>query len=84
MANEISGVTRVLLFDTKGAHLEGNLDTEYKRKVLETLEGAFNTAGTMIVRDGPRRKGIFKLVFNEQEFQEISAQLNEGRYSTES
>ena len=84
MANEISGVMRVLLFDTKGTHLEGNLDTEYKRKVLETLEGAFNTAGTMVVRDGPRRKGIFKLVFNEQEFQEISAQLSDGKYSTES
>ena len=84
MANEISGVTRVLLFDTKGAHLEGNLDTKYKRKVLKTLEGAFNAAGTMVVRDGPQRKGIFRLVFNEQEFQEISAQLNDGGYSTES
>ena len=84
MANEISGVTRVLLFDTKGKHLEGNLDTKYKRKVLKTLEGSFNAAGTMVVHDGTQRKGIFRLVFNEQEFQEISAQLNEGRYSTES
>lgn len=45
MANEIDGVTHVLIFDTKGEHLAGNLDTEYKRKVLETLESAFNTAG---------------------------------------
>ena len=76
MTNEIAGVTRVLIFDTKGEHLEGNLDTEYKRKVLETLEGAFNTAGRMVVYDSPRRQGIFHLVFSEQEFLEISARLN--------
>ena len=76
MTNEIAGVTRVLIFDTKGQHLAGNLDTEYKQKVLETLEGAFNTAGRMVVRDGPKRQGIFQLVFSEQEFLEISARLN--------
>ena len=76
MTNEIVGVTHVLIFDTKGEHLAGNLDTEYKRKVLETLEGAFNTAGRMVVRDGPKREGIFQLVFSEQEFLEISARLN--------
>ncbi len=76
MTNEIVGVTRVLIFDTKGEHLEGNLDTEYKRKVLETLEGAFNTAGRMIVRDDFRPQGIFQLVFSEQEFLEVSARLN--------
>ena len=76
MTNDIAGVTRVLIFDTKGEHLEGNLDTQYKRKVLETLEGAFNTAGRMVVCDGPRRQGIFQLVFGEPEFLEISARLN--------
>ena len=76
MTNEIAGVTRVLIFDTKGEHLAGNLDTEYKRKVLETLEGAFNTAGRMIICDGTRQQGIFQLVFSEQEFLEISARLN--------
>ena len=82
MANEIGGVTHVMIFDTKGQHLEGNLDTEYKRKVLETLEGAFNAAGTMVVRDGPRQKGIFQLVFSEQEFLEISSRLDIEAYST--
>ena len=77
MTNEIVGVTHVLIFDTKGEHLAGNLDTEYKRKVLETLEGAFNTAGRMVVRDGPKREGIFQLVFSEQQFLEISARLND-------
>ena len=76
MTNDIAGVTRVLIFDTKGEHLEGNLDTKYKRKVLETLEGAFNTAGRMIVREDSSQQGIFQLVFNEQEFLEISARLN--------
>ena len=79
MTKDIGGLTHVLIFDTKGEHLGGNLDTEYKKKVLETLEGAFNAAGTMVVRDGPKRKGIFQLVFNEQEFLEITARLNDSR-----
>ena len=83
MTQEIAGTTRVLIFETKGAHLGGNPDTDYKQKVLETLEGAFNAAGTLVVRDGPRRRGIFQLVFNEQQFSEISARLDEGGYSTE-
>ena len=82
MANEIGGVTHVLIFDTKGEHLAGNLDTEYKRKVLETLEGAFNSAGRMVVSDGPRRKGIFQLVFSEQDFLEIPPRLDTETYST--
>ena len=82
MANEISGVTHVMIFDTKGEHLAGNLDTEYKRKVLETLEGAFNSAGQMVMRDGPTRQGIFQLVFSEQEFLEISARLDIEAYAT--
>ena len=82
MANEIGGVTHVMIFDTKGEHLAGNLDTEYKRKVLETLEGAFNSAGRMVVSDGPRRKGIFQLVFSEQDFLEIPPRLDIDTYST--
>ena len=77
MTREFEGVTRVLLFDTKGEHLAGNLDTEYKKKVLKTLEDTFNTAGTMRVHDGITREGIFQLVFSEQEFPEITARLEE-------
>ena len=69
---------RVLIVDTKGEHLSGNADTEYKRKVLETLEGAFNNAGTLKVREGSALKGVFRLVFNENQFPEISAQLTDG------
>ena len=84
MAKEVEGMTRVLIFETKGQHLEGNRDTSYKQKVLKTLEKAFNTTGNTNMREVPTQTGIFRLVFNAQEFQEISAQLNEGRYSTES
>lgn len=77
MANEYNGVARVLLFDTKGKHLEGNLDTKYKQKVLKTLENAFNDVGKMTVRKSPQWKGIFRLVFDSHEFDEISEELKE-------
>lgn len=66
----------VLVFETKGGHLEGSGDTEYKRRVLETLEGAFN-GGTMEIKDGPAR-GTFRLVFREEEFGEAVAGLQGG------
>ncbi len=75
MANETCGVTRVLLFDTKGKHFDDNLDTKYKRKVLKTLEDAFNDVGKMTVSKSPQWKGIFRLVFNKHEFAEISEKL---------
>ncbi len=77
-------MTRVLIFETKGQHLEGNRDTNYKQKVLKTLEEAFNATNDTKMREGTTRTGIFQLVFSDQEFPEISAQLNDGRYSTES
>ena len=79
MTNELNGKTRVLIFDTKGEHLTGNLDTKYKEKVLKTLEDTFNEAGTMRVHDGTSREGIFQLVFSEQQFSEIGAKLEEDR-----
>ena len=84
MAKEVEGMTRVLIFETKGQHLECNRDTKYKQKVLKTLEAAFNTTSDTEIREIPTQTGIFRLVFSKQEFPEISAQLNEGRYSTES
>ena len=77
MANETCGVTRVLLFDTKGKHFDDNLDTKYKRKVLKTLEDAFNDVGKMKVSKSPQWKGIFRLVFDKHEFAEISETLKE-------
>ena len=79
MTREIGGVTRVLIFETKGEHLGGNLDTEYKKKVLKTLEDTFNKTGTMRIREGTTREGIFQLVFSEQDFPEITARLDEHK-----
>ena len=79
MAREIEGVTRVLIFETKGEHLGGNSDTEYKKKVLKTLEDTFNNTGTMRICEGTTREGIFQLVFSEQEFPEITVRLDEHK-----
>ena len=70
------GKPHVLVFETKGEHLRGNPDTDYKQRVLETLQNAFN-CGTMTVRDGPT-KGTFRLVFNEAEFPTALAGLNQA------
>ena len=66
MGGEVDGKPHVLVFETKGEHLRGNPDTDYKQQVFETLQNAYN-CGTMTVRDGPA-KGTFRLVFNESEF----------------
>ena len=79
MAREIEGITRVLIFETKGEHLGGNPDTEYKKKVLKTLEDTFNNTGTMRICEGTTREGIFQLVFSEQEFPEVTARLEEHK-----
>ena len=74
MAGRNSAKPHVLIFETKGEHLRGNPDTEYKQKVLDTLQRAFN-AGSMTIKDGPA-KGTFRLVFNENEFTETMTDLN--------
>ena len=75
MAGEAYGKPQLLVFETKGAHLGGNPDTDYKRRVLDTLENAFN-CGTMTVREGPVQ-GVFRLVFSEDEFPAALASLRE-------
>ena len=72
MGVEASG-NHLLVFETKGEHLRDNPDTDYKRRVLETLQNAYN-CGTMTVREGPA-KGTFRLVFNKEEFPEVLAHL---------
>lgn len=78
MGGEVDGKPHVLVFETKGEHLRGNPDTDYKQQVLETLQDTFNekivAAGTMTVRKGPA-KGTFQLVFNESEFPKSLASL---------
>ena len=65
IAGNENGRQRLMVYDTKGRHLDGS-DTDYKRHVLDALEGAFD-CGSMTVREGPA-KGIFRLVFDEAEF----------------
>ena len=68
MGGEVDGKPHVLVFETKGEHLRGNPDTDYKRQVFDALENAYNrNYGAMTVRDGPA-KGTFRLVFNKDEF----------------
>ena len=67
-----------LVFETKGEHLRGNPDTEYKQRVFEALESAFNAgfdAGKVTITYGPAR-GVFRLVFKESEFPAALASLN--------
>ena len=77
MGGETNGKPHVLVFETKGEHLRGNPDTDYKQQVLETLQNSFN-CGTMTIHDGPAT-GTFRLVFNENEFSSALAAL-EGAY----
>ena len=74
IAGEENGRQHLLIYETKGAHLDGS-DTDYKKCVLETLQGAFE-CGSMTVREGPA-KGIFKLVFHEDEFPAALAGLDD-------
>ena len=77
MAGQTEGKPHLLVFETKGGHLD-NPDTDYKRRVFETLECAFNV-GSMTICDGPA-KGTFRLVFSQEEFPAALANL-EGNYS---
>ena len=73
MSVETAGRSHVLVFETKGEHLRGTPDTDYKQRVLGTLEDAFNCE-TMTVRGGPA-KGTFRLVFSESQFPEALADV---------
>ena len=63
LRQEQGGKPHLLVFETKGNHLKDTPDTQYKRRVLEVLEGAF-TWGKMNVLDGPAM-GTFRLVFSD-------------------
>ena len=75
MADDSSGKSQLLIFETKGEYWRDTPDTEYKESVLKTLEKAFN-CGTMTINEGPA-KGVFRLVF-EDDFASALASLTEG------
>ena len=66
MGSEKYGKPSVLVFETKGEHLKGSDDTEYKERLFAALEETFN-AGKMTIHDGPAR-GVFRLVFDREGF----------------
>ena len=80
MAGSTYGQPSVLVFETKGEHLSGNADTEYKRKVFALLEQTFNggpltPGGAMTIRDGPAT-GVFRLVFDRDGFPDAAGPLS--------
>lgn len=69
MASLKNGRKSVLVLETKGSHLKGNEDTEYKKAVFDALEETFN-AQAMTIEDGPI-EGIFRLVFDTEDFSTV-------------
>ncbi len=62
------GQQRLLIFETKGQHLEGNSDTTYKQELIKTLESAYKNAteyGTMEAA-GPNDKPMsFRMLLED-------------------
>ena len=58
------GQRTLRIYEIKGTHLD-NPDTEYKRKVMDALQGAFDEWGVMKVNGGPM-KGEFKILFENR------------------
>lgn len=77
MSNEPDGTRRLLVVETKGTHLEGNEDTEYKRGVFATLEEWLDREDTYecgeVRLERGAEKGVFRLVFHEEGFAEALA-----------
>ena len=81
MGGETKGKPSILVFETKGQHLDGNDDTEYKKRVFAALEETFN-AGKMTIHDGPA-KGVFRLVFDREGFPDAETPISrlKGAYN---
>ena len=59
------GKSSVNIFETKGAHLRGNADTEYKTAVFQLLEQHFNGGQTVVrIEEHQHRKGKFMIVYD--------------------
>ena len=76
MGGETKGKPSVLVFETKGEHLVGNDDSEYKTRVFAALEETFN-AGKMTIHDGPA-KGVFRLVFDKEGFPDAETAISKS------
>ncbi len=79
------GQQRLLIFETKGQHLEGNSDTTYKQELIKTLESAYKNAtdyGTMEAA-GPNDKPMsFRMLLEDTWRETVNETIND--YSTSS
>jgi len=53
---------KIIVHETKGEHLRGNKDTEYKSRLLNCLQQNFNSAAVMNIR-GETMSAEFKIIF---------------------
>ena len=70
MSEEPDGTRRLLVVDTKGAHLKGNADTEYKEKVFARLEKWLDRDDTYECGTVNLHGGRFRLVSDRERFAE--------------
>ncbi len=69
---------KLLILETKGIHLKGNEDTDYKQKLLEMLEKTYETAlerGQFKVREPPAQ---FRMMFEDTWPEDMNELLQEG------
>ena len=72
---------RLIIFETKGQHLSGNSDTEYKEKVLKILEGVYENAtdcGTMTAIAPDGQSMSFRMLFENTWKETVNAILTES------
>ena len=71
------GDGKLLILETKGVHLKGNEDTGYKKRLLETLEAAYNKAldrGELRVCEPP---AVFRMMFEDRWKEQVSTLVAE-------
>lgn len=64
------GGSRIVLMETKGLHLQGNVDTDYKRALLERLTAVYrderwSRAGELVLTGGRAEEVVCDLVFDQ-------------------
>ncbi|MCY4456838.1 MAG: hypothetical protein OXB90_02680, partial [Acidimicrobiaceae bacterium] len=56
---------KIIVHETKGSHMRGSDDTEYKKRLLKCLQQSFNTSG-IISLHGNTMSGDFKILFEDE------------------
>ena len=76
-----SSPQRLIIFETKGQHLSGNSDTQYKEKLLEMLETAYENAtdcGTMTAIAPDGQSMLFRILLENTWRETVNATLAES------